>query len=136
MKRLIKRPVVLVLLLVSSVLIGIGGKTYMDLREEKKAQELLLAEKESVQELKKKFANIAEVKIEKANYDTRTLTGSYFMFVTMTNTKGQSVSFSYDFGKTSREIGGYGINDRSVQVKGTTTTKVKVIYSNGTEDYV
>ena len=36
MKRLIKRPVVLVLLLVSSVLIGIGGKTYMDLREEKK----------------------------------------------------------------------------------------------------
>ncbi len=136
MKRLIKRPVVLVLLLVSSVLIGIGGKTYMDLREEKKAQELLLAEKESVQELKKKFANIAEVKIEKARYDTVTARGSYDMSVTMTNTKGQSVYFSYSFGKTSREIGYYLIKDRSVQVEGTTTTKVKVIYSNGTEDYV
>ena len=134
MKRLIKRPVVLVLLLVSSVLIGIGGKTYMDLREEKKAQELLLTEKESVQELKKTFADIAEVKIKKTGYNN--MTGSYRMFVTMTNTKGQSVYFTYSFWKPSRDIGEYGVEDRSVQVKGTTTTKVKVIYSNGTEGYV
>lgn len=134
MKRLLKKPVVLVLLLVSSVLIGIGGKTYMDLREEKKVQELLLAEKESVQELKKKFVSIAEVKIEKTGYHN--MTGSYRMFVTMTNTNGQSASFSYSFGKTSREIGSYGIEARSVQVEGTTTTKVKVIHSNGKEDYV
>ena len=106
----------------------------MNLREEKQAQELLLAEKESVQELKKKFADIAEVKIDKTGYHN--MTGSYRMFVTMTNTKGQSVSFSYSFEKTSREIGSCGIEDRSIQVKGNTTTKVKVIYSNGKEDYV
>ena len=129
-----KKKVVFLLLCIGVITVGIGGKTYMDLREEKKAQELLLAEKESVQELKKEFMNIAEVKIEKTGYHN--MTGSYTMFVTMTNTKGQSVSFSYSFGKTSREIGYYGIEDRSVQVEGTTTTKVKVIYSNGKEDYV
>ncbi|MBO1102692.1 hypothetical protein FQT05_09340 [Enterococcus hirae] len=138
MKRLIKRPVVLVLLLVSSVLIGIGGKTYMDLREEKKAQELLLAEKESVRALKNTFVNIAEVKIEKTVQGPWYSSG-YTMFATITNIKGQSVSFDYSFDSLDYKIDkidSYGIEDRSVQVKGVTTTKVKVIYSNGKEDYV
>ncbi|MBC9708830.1 MAG: hypothetical protein H9W80_06215 [Enterococcus sp.] len=121
-------------LYISSVLIGIGGKTYMDLQ----AQELLLAEKESVQALKNTFVNIAEVKIERTVRSPWYSLG-YTMFATMTNTKGQSVSFEYNFERLDYEIDkidSYGIEDRSVQVKGITTTKVKVIYSNGKEDYV
>ncbi len=102
------------------------------------AQELLLAEKESVQALKNTFVNIAEVKIERTVRSPWYSLG-YTMFATMTNTKGQSVSFEYNFERLDYEIDkidSYGIEDRSVQVKGITTTKVKVIYSNGKEDYV
>ncbi|WP_242690789.1 hypothetical protein [Enterococcus hirae] len=110
----------------------------MDLREEKKAQELLLAEKESVRALKNTFVNIAEVKIEKTVQGPWYSSG-YTMFATITNIKGQSVSFDYSFDSLDYKIDkidSYGIEDRSVQVKGVTTTKVKVIYSNGKEDYV
>ncbi|WP_420920984.1 hypothetical protein [Enterococcus mundtii] len=120
--------------IISLVIIIIGGKAYIDKREERKAQELLIAEKESVQALKNIFANILEVKIEHSGYFS--MTGSYDMFVTMTNTKQQSVYFSYGFGKHSREILDYGIEDRSIQTKGITKNKIKVIYSNGEEDYV
>ncbi|WP_375060628.1 hypothetical protein [Enterococcus mundtii] len=120
--------------IISLVIIIIGGKAYIDKREERKAQELLIAEKESVQALKNIFADILEVKIEHSGYFS--MTGSYDMFVTMTNTKQQSVYFSYGFGKHSREILDYGIEDRSIQTKGITKNKIKVIYSNGEEDYV
>ncbi|MDA9429590.1 hypothetical protein B834_2090 [Enterococcus mundtii 1A] len=43
-----KQLVIGMAVLISLVMIGIGGKVYMDKREERKAQELLIAEKESV----------------------------------------------------------------------------------------
>ena len=51
-------------MLISLVMIGIGGKVYIDKREERKAQELLAVEKQSVQALKNTFVDIAEVKFE------------------------------------------------------------------------
>ncbi|AUB52283.1 hypothetical protein [Enterococcus mundtii] len=133
-KRMKRQMLIGITVIISLVIIIIGGKAYIDKREERKAQELLIAEKESVQALKNIFANILEVKIEHSGYFS--MTGSYDMFVTMTNTKQQSVYFSYGFGKHSREILDYGIEDRSIQTKGITKNKIKVIYSNGEEDYV
>ncbi|PTO39521.1 hypothetical protein C6P52_04275 [Enterococcus mundtii] len=133
-KRMKRQMLIGITVIISLVIIIIGGKAYIDKREERKAQELLIAEKESVQALKNIFADILEVKIEHSGYFS--MTGSYDMFVTMTNTKQQSVYFSYGFGKHSREILDYGIEDRSIQTKGITKNKIKVIYSNGEEDYV
>ncbi|MBP2097651.1 hypothetical protein J2Z52_000460 [Enterococcus rivorum] len=104
----------------------------MDKREEKKEQELLAVEKQSVNALKNTFADIAEVKIEQTGYNS--MTGSYNMIVTMTNTEGESVYFSYGFVKDSGEIADYGVEDEDIQKEGKTTDKIKVVYSNGEEE--
>ncbi len=46
------------------VILGIGGKVYMDKREVQKQQDLLAVEKQSVKVLKNTFADIKEVKVE------------------------------------------------------------------------
>lgn len=121
-----------IVVLISLVMIGIGGKVYMDNREERKAQELLAVEKQSVQVLKNTFADIAEVKFERSAKND--MTGSYGLFVTMKNTKGQSVYFSYGFWKENDDIGDYGLENEEVQKVGITTEKIKVIYTNGKEE--
>ena len=118
--------------LISLVMIGIGVKVYMDKREERRAQELLAVEKQSVQALKNTFADIAEVKFEGSAKND--MTGSYGLFVTMKNTKGQSVYFSYGFWKENDDIGDYGLENEEVQKVGITTEKIKVIYTNGKEE--
>lgn len=115
-------------------LLGVGGKIYMDKREEKKTQELVAVEKQSVKALKKTFADISEVKIEQTGFNS--MTGSYRMLVTMTNTEGKSVYFSYGFWKEQNELGDYGVEDRSIQIEGITNKQVKVIYSDGSEGVV
>ncbi len=65
--------------IISLIMIGIGGKVYMDKREETKVQELLAVEKQSVQVLKNTFADIGEVKFEDAGYDNVSMTGAYGM---------------------------------------------------------
>lgn len=112
--------------------IGLGGKALMDKREEKKEQELLAVEKQSVKVLKNTFADIAEVKIEKSAKND--VTGTYRMFVTLKNTEGESVYFTYGFWKEQNEIGDYGLEDENIQKEGITTNEVRVIYSNGEEE--
>ena len=131
-KQINKRLVIGIAVLISLVMIGIGGKVYMDNREERKAQELLAVEKQSVQALKNTFADIAEVKFEGSAKND--MTGSYGLFVTMKNTKGQSVYFSYGFWKENDDIGDYGLENEEVQKVGITTEKIKVIYTNGKEE--
>ncbi|MBP2097655.1 hypothetical protein [Enterococcus rivorum] len=121
----------LFLIIVCLVIVGTEGKLYMDKREEKSEQELLVVEKQSVKALKNTFADIAEVKIEQTGYNS--MTGSYRMLVTMTNTEGKSVYFSYGFWKEQNELGAYGLMDEFIQKEGLTSSKVKVIYSNGSE---
>lgn len=116
------------------VVLGIGGKLYMDNREEQKEQELLAVERQSVKVLKNTFTDIKEVNIEQTGYNS--MTGSYRMLVTMTNIEGKSVYFSYGFWKEQNELGDYGVEDRTVQKEGITKDKIKVIYSDGTEDFV
>lgn len=127
-----KQLVIGMAVLISLVMIGIGGKVYMDNREERKAQELLAVEKQSVRVLKNTFADIAEIKFEGSAKND--ITGSYRLFVTMKNLKGQSVYFSYGFWKENDDIGDYGLENEEVQKVGITNEKIKIIYTNGEEE--
>ena len=106
----------------------------MDKREERKAQELLAVEKQSVRVLKNTFADIAEIKFEGSAKND--MTGSYRLFVTMKNLKGQSVYFSYGFWKESNKLGELGVEDRAIQIKGITKNKIRVIYTSGEEEEI
>ncbi len=131
-KRMKRQLLIGITAIISLIMIGIGGKVYMDKREERKVQELLTAEKQSVQAIKNTFADIGEVKFEKTGYNSVTV--SYRKVVTMKNSKGQSVYFDFGFGNHSQEVDDYGIVDRHVQIEGITYTQVKVTYSNGQEE--
>lgn len=128
----------LILLIGLVLIIGIGGKIYMDNQKEKAVQQQeknkLEAEKMSVVALKNMFADIKSVEIEKTGFNE--MTGAYRMFVKMTNTRNESVSFTYGFWKKRNEIGDYGVEDREVQVKGKTTDSIKVTYSNGEREEI
>lgn len=116
----------------------IGGKIYMDNQKEKaekqQEQNKIEAERMSVVALKNMFADIQSVEIKKSGFSE--MTGSYPMLVKMTNTKNESVSFTYSFGMHSKEIGGWGVEDRKVQIKGKTTDSIKVTYSNGESEEI
>uniref|UniRef100_UPI0036F2ED9D hypothetical protein n=1 Tax=Enterococcus mundtii TaxID=53346 RepID=UPI0036F2ED9D len=64
-KRMKRQILIGITVIISLVIIVIGGKAYIDKREERKVQELLAVEKQSVQALKNAFADIAEVEIER-----------------------------------------------------------------------
>ena len=123
------------------IVIGIGGKVFMDNQKDKEvmsnqqnAAEKIETEKMSVVALKNRYADIQSVEFEKSVYDEKT--GSYGMFIKMTNQKNESVNFSYSFSKESGKIGLNVVKDREVQVRGVTTNKVRVIYSNKDEGEV
>ena len=121
-----------ILLILGIILIGIGGKVFMDKRAEQKEQDLLAVEKQSVKALRSTFADIAEVEIERTWFNT--MTGSYRIVVTLKNTTGSTAYFDYGFVKNSNEIDDYGVVDREVQKKGITKNVVRVTFSNGQEE--
>ncbi|HFJ6236622.1 TPA: hypothetical protein ACHU7D_000850 [Enterococcus faecium] len=123
-----------IVIILTILTIGIGGKFYMDKREVQKQQDLLAVEKQSVKVLKNTFADIKEVKVEE--FKKKPVTGSYGALVTMTNNEGKSVYFDYSFWKERNELGGFGIENRAVQKTGVTIKRVKVIFSNGQEELV
>ena len=116
------------------VILGIGGKVYMDKREAQKQQDLLAVEKQSVKVLKNTFADIKEVKIEQ--FEKNDMTGIYEALITMTNTEGKVVYFDYSFTKESNEIDGYGVENEEVQKEGITVDEIIVIYTDGSEEKV
>ena len=120
-----------ILLILGIILIGIGGKVFMDKRAEQKEQDLLAVEKQSVKVLKNTFADIAEVKFERSAKNE--MTGSYRIVVTVRSNTGSTAYFDYGFIKDSKELDDYGVVDREVQKKGITKNVVKVIFSNGQE---
>ena len=123
-----------IVIILTILTIGIGGKFYMDKREEQRQKDLLAVEKQSVKVLKNTFADIKEVKVEE--FKKNPVTGSYGALVTMTNNEGKSVYFDYSFWKERNELGGFGIENRAVQKTGVTIKRVKVIFSNGQEELV
>ncbi|ALZ51357.1 hypothetical protein I5172_05485 [Enterococcus faecium] len=123
-----------IVIILTILTIGIGGKFYMDKREMQRQKDLLAVEKQSVKVLKNTFADIKEVKIEKSARNE--MTGSYRIVILMTNKQDQSIYFSYSFWKERNEIGSYGIVDEKKQKEGNTLNKVKVTYSNGNEESI
>ncbi|EOH95211.1 hypothetical protein UAY_03401 [Enterococcus moraviensis ATCC BAA-383] len=130
-----KRIIILVGI-IAIVLIGFGGKLYMDKKAEETAMEeqrdLLETERESAIVLKQTFANIKSVEFKKTSYNK--MTGAYRMFVKLITSDNEAVEFTYSFWKERDEIGSYGIENRNAQVKGVTTKKIIVHYSNREED--
>ena len=116
------------------VILGIGGKVYMDKREVQRQKDLLAVEKQSVKVLKNTFADIKEVKIEQ--FEKNDMTGIYEALITMTNTEGKAVYFDYSFTKESNEIDGYGVENEEVQKEGITVDEIIVIYTDGSEEKV
>lgn len=114
--------------------IMIGGMHYMQRRDEQRAIELLIAERQSVKVLKEKFADIKEVTVE--HFEKNHMTGTYGALVTMTNTEGKAVYFDYYFTIQDNKIGSYGLEDEEVQKVGRTTSTIKVIYMNGEVAYL
>ncbi|HAQ0460263.1 TPA: hypothetical protein IWO90_002679 [Enterococcus faecium] len=131
MSRKIRKLSLAILLI---VILGIGGKVYMDKREAQKQQDLLAVEKQSVKVLKNTFVDIKEVKIEQ--FEKNDMTGIYEALITMTNTEGKAVYFDYSFTKESNEIDGYGVENEEVQKEGITVDEIIVIYTDGSEEKV
>jgi hypothetical protein len=136
-----KKKVWLLIVIGLLLVIGIGGKVFVENQKDKEVQsnqqnaaEKIETEKMSVEAMKNTFADIKAVEFEKSVINE--MTGVYAMFVKMTNQKNESVSFSFNFWKESREIGGYTVENEEVQVEGVTTNKVQVIYSNKDEGEV
>ncbi|BDP84909.1 hypothetical protein EfmAA610_21190 [Enterococcus faecium] len=113
MSRKIRKLSLAILLI---VILGIGGKVYMDKREAQRQKDLLAVEKQSVKVLKNTFADIKEVKIEKSARNE--MTGAYRMFVTMINNHDESVYFTFGFWKERNELGDYGVENKSIQKEG------------------
>ncbi|XKT07507.1 hypothetical protein ACJA3H_07935 [Enterococcus faecium] len=123
-----------IVIILTILTIGIGGKFYMDKREAQKQQDLLAVEKQSVKVLKNTFADIKEVKIEQ--FEKNDMTGIYEALITITNTEGKAVYFDYSFTKESNEIDGYGVENEEVQKEGITVDEIIVIYTDGSEEKV
>jgi len=124
---------VLIGLLLLTIIISIGGKVYMDNRENQKEADMIEAERLSVQALKNTFADIQAVEFDKSSYNN--ITGYYSMNVKMTNREEESVQFSFMFTTNQPdEIDGWVVKDKkNVQKEGETTDEVKVIFSNGSK---
>ncbi|EME8150987.1 MULTISPECIES: hypothetical protein [Enterococcus] len=123
-----------IVIILTILTIGIGGKFYMDKREAQRQQDLLAVEKQSIKVLKNTFADIREVKINEAGKNEKT--GSYGMHITLITINNETVSFSYTFWKEQNKIGSYSIENRNIQKKGITKEKVKVTYTNKEEELV
>ncbi|EHK4843419.1 hypothetical protein I6F22_000013 [Enterococcus faecium] len=123
-----------IVIILTILTIGIGGKVYMDKREVQRQKDLLAVEKQSIKVLKNTFADIKEVKIEKSARNE--MTGAYRMFVTMINNHDESVYFTFGFWKERNELGDYGVENKSIQKEGITVNKIRVIFSNNKEEYI
>ena len=123
-----------IVIILTILTIGIGGKFYMDKREVQRQKDILAVEKQSIKVLKNTFADIREVKINEAGKNEKT--GSYGMHITLITINNETVSFSYTFWKEQNKIGSYSIENRNIQKKGITKEKVKVTYTNKEEELV
>ncbi|OEG15248.1 hypothetical protein BCR23_10460 [Enterococcus quebecensis] len=129
-----KRNSIIVIGLFFLVFLGVGGKYFMDEKKKEQEKGLIEIELQSIVILKQTFSDIKEVKIEKTGHNKAT--GSYRMFVTMTDIHDQKVSFTYGYWKERNELGDIGIEDSSIQKDGTTNSKIKVILSDGGVEYI
>src|SRR5699024_12770485 len=88
----------------------------MDKRAEQKEAEMIEAETMSVEALKNTFEDIKSVEFEKSGYNE--MTGSYRMFVQMTNQSNEFVKISSSYCIQSNERGSYVVEIKKIIVNG------------------
>lgn len=113
--------------------LGIGGKFYMDKREEEKKKEQIKVERMASLALKNTFENVEKIEFDE-NQGKNSMTGSYRFILTITNMQKETCSFDIIYVAGEKKLENYGVEDRNVQKKGSTLESVNVIYSNGEED--
>src|SRR5699024_6960025 len=131
-----KWMVVIISVLLLAVVIGVGGKVYMDKRAEQKEAEKIEAERMSVEALKNTFENIESVEFKKRGYDRKT--GIYRMTVKITSEKEKLLEFYYEFSiNHPNKISAWEvIYERNVQIEGKTKQKFKVTYTDGSKKFI
>lgn len=129
-----KKYIVWLVSLIVILILGIFGGMYMNTKEEHKEQDLISIERQSIVALKNTFTDISEVEIEKSVYDEKT--GTYGIYVVMTNNQNNSLRFMYNFEKKGDVVYGFVIKDKNIQKRGNTKDKINVKFSNGMEEII
>ncbi|MEG0553004.1 MAG: hypothetical protein RR533_05680 [Carnobacterium sp.] len=129
-----KKNIVWLVSLIAILILGIFGGMYMNTEEEHKEQDLISIERQSIGALKNTFTDISEVEIEKSVYDEKT--GTYGIYVVMTNNQNNSLRFMYNFEKKGDVVYGFVIKDKNIQKRGNTKDKINVTFSNGMEEII
>ena len=105
----------------------------MDKRAAQKEADLIEAERMSVIALKNTFQDIKSVEFLYSYYEP--VPDGYTFLVQMTNQQGKTIEFDYSFFKKDKKIMSYLVVDKyGVQIKGETTRKVQITYSNGEKE--
>jgi hypothetical protein len=120
-----KRKILLIVILI--IIIGIGGKWYMDAKVKEENIEI---EKLVGIAIKNTFKDIGSVKIVE-NKGKNNATGSYMLVISMENKEKKKVDFNVIYVKGEKRIENYGIRNREVQKEGTTNNKITLTYSDG-----
>lgn len=135
-RRYIKIGVAVLIGIVAISGIAVGGHMYLDnrVKETKKAEEKeeVALERESVLALKNTFADMKSLDIKE--HASNKATGSHRLVAIMTGVENTSVRFDYTYWPGRKNITSYLVADESIQKEGVTTTKVHVIYSDGSEE--
>ncbi|MBL1226851.1 hypothetical protein [Enterococcus sp. BWR-S5] len=127
------KRITIILGIMTMVIIGVGGKIYMDTWSKEnnipKNTDIYESEKTAVLAIKNTFSEIKSIEFSETIYNSTT--DSYNMIVKMTTIEGSSVKFSIGFMNKDTELQDYGIENRDIQKEGETKSKVLVTYSNG-----
>lgn len=128
-----KRYLVGIIVIIVFIIGGMGGKTYMDNKEEKEDQQLIEWEKVAAQKMKNNFANVKTIKFNKDSIYKNKMSGYTRINVDIVTTRNQKLNIdtSLPYQKDLDEVGSY-VGD--LPEKGKTITKVEVIYSNNEKE--
>lgn len=116
--------------LATILILGIGGKFYMDNKEEEKDHELEKVERLVSLATKKTFENIQSLEFIE-NKEKNKQTGSYMFIVSMENQQHEKATFNIIYVKGEKKLENYGVRNETVQKEGVTTNKINILYSNG-----
>lgn len=132
------KRITIILGIMTIVIIGVGGKIYMDTRSKEdnihKNTDIYESEKNAALAIKNTFSEIKSIEFSETIYNSTA--DSYNMIVKMTTIEGTSVKFSIGFMNKDTELQDYGIENRDIQKEGETKSDVFVTYSNGVKGEV
>lgn len=138
MKRAINKWVISIFAITMLLMIGIGGKMYMDNDKKKydaqQMSEIVEMEKIAAKQIKNTFLEIEEIKFLN-NYSENKITGFTIVDVQVTTIYGKTSNFDISMSlnnNTNDKYSGSGENPKLQE--GRTEGRVKIFYSNGNQE--